>query len=68
MISWKIFFRNASVIFLHWHKYMNTYNLESDLLLVDNLNYQGQKIDIFLSTNRNVDLRQCLVLKCLDHL
>ncbi len=56
MISWKIFFRNASVIFLHWHKYMNTYNLESDLLLVDNLNYQGQKIDIFLSTNRNVDL------------
>ena len=56
MISWKIFFRNASVVLLHWHKNMNTRNLENNLLLVDKLSYQGKIVDIYLSTTRNIDL------------
>ena len=56
MISWKIFFRNARLIFLHWHKNMNTQNLGIDKLVVEQLNYKGELIDIYLSTTQDVNL------------
>jgi aralkylamine N-acetyltransferase len=56
MISWTVFFRNAGFILLPWQRNMDTHNRGSELLLVDNLNYKGRKIDIYLSTTRNIDL------------
>nr|YP_009314042.1 Hypothetical protein ycf52 [Izziella formosana]SCW22296.1 Hypothetical protein ycf52 [Izziella formosana] len=56
MISWKVFFRNASLILLHWHKNMDTKNATNDTLLIDKLYYKGNHIDIYLSTNKDVNL------------
>jgi len=56
MISWTVFFKNAGFRLLPWYNDMNTRNLNSDLLLIKNLNYKGKKIDIYLSTTRNIDL------------
>ena len=56
MISWKVFFRNASLILLHWHKNMDTTNATNDILLIDKLYYKGNHIDIYLSTNKDVNL------------
>nr|YP_009739028.1 N-acetyltransferase [Palmaria decipiens]QIC19467.1 N-acetyltransferase [Palmaria decipiens]BBI37168.1 Uncharacterized N-acetyltransferase [Palmaria palmata] len=58
MILWKAFFKKTDFIFGHWPKNMNTCNQGSDLLLVDDLIYQGKKIDIYLSTTHNINLHE----------
>nr|YP_010873104.1 hypothetical protein ycf52 [Nemalion vermiculare]WGV34389.1 hypothetical protein ycf52 [Nemalion vermiculare] len=56
MISWKVFFKNAGSILLYWHKHMDTKNVASDILLIDQLSYQGDNIEIYLSTTKDVNL------------
>jgi aralkylamine N-acetyltransferase len=56
MISWKIFFRKAGFILLHLHENMSTRDLGFDTLLVHNLIYQDQKIDIYFSTTQEINL------------
>nr|YP_009315272.1 Hypothetical protein ycf52 [Yamadaella caenomyce]SCW23727.1 Hypothetical protein ycf52 [Yamadaella caenomyce] len=56
MISWKVFFKNAGLVISRWHKYMDTQKTTADILLIDNLDYKGEKIDIYLTTNKDVNL------------
>nr|YP_009313431.1 Hypothetical protein ycf52 [Galaxaura rugosa]SCW21685.1 Hypothetical protein ycf52 [Galaxaura rugosa] len=35
---------------------MNTHNLTNDILLIDNLNYKGKKVNIYLSMTKEINL------------
>jgi aralkylamine N-acetyltransferase len=56
MISWKVFFNNTYLLILHWHTNMNIRKIRGDSLLIDQLNYQGSQVNIYLTTNKNVNL------------